>query len=239
MCCLIICPSPDYIHSRCCVVPCRSDHLVWVHGGSPEGWMGHEHAKAGYQRRRLGHPELWEVTVTAGWVGSLPTAVCLRSMDLRASRDLEAELGALCSRLRFLPWFSLLVQRSESTWSTWGPFWQQAVWEEYNVTQCKYKFNGYLFTFIHIMSFLIVILFFIHDVLTSGVVQVWTCTVLTWISWKHKGMFVFFMVFPVVDTQSHPTQLSSLFILCTGDTYTGEICSSVPAKMFMKDCKQV
>lgn len=35
--------------------------------------MGHEPAKAGRQRHRLGPPELWEVTVTSHTVCSAPT----------------------------------------------------------------------------------------------------------------------------------------------------------------------
>lgn len=87
----------------CDFVPCRSDNLVWVHGGSSEGRMGHEPAEAGYQRHRLGHPELWEVTMIAGWVGSPLTGVCL---ILWASCDLEAELSALFHGCRFCRGFA-------------------------------------------------------------------------------------------------------------------------------------
>ena len=68
------------VDSGSVLMPHRSDIVVWVHGGSPEGRMGHEPAEVGHQRQQLGHAE-GEVTVISHLVGSPPTAFCFRLTD--------------------------------------------------------------------------------------------------------------------------------------------------------------
>lgn len=70
----------------CAFVPHRSNKPDWVHGGSSEGWMGHEPIQAGRQPHQLGDPELCESTVMSSLSGSLPTRFGLRLTENRCLR---------------------------------------------------------------------------------------------------------------------------------------------------------